>query len=94
MADNLDVDSWADENPWPRDHFRNKPRVAAELLSRSAAHFLTEHLAGKRPAVPDCVWSGDECWIIEWPHGAAGWRINAFAKEVAAELAKMKSETT
>lgn len=85
MADNLDIDdlAWSDENPWPRTHFKNKPEVAAAGLSRSAREFLLDHLAGKRPSVPNCVWSGDECWVIEWPLGANGWRVNAFAREVA-----------
>lgn len=80
--------AWKDENPWPRLHFKNDVRAAAESLTRDSKAFLLAQVAGKRPAVPDSVWHGSDCWVLET--GGTGWRVNPFARQVAAYLAKQQ----
>ena len=75
-----------DENPWPRLHFENDPKRAADNLSPCSRRFLLAHARGeKKPVVPDSVWHGHDCWVIEM--NGISWRIHSFAREVMAVLA-------
>jgi hypothetical protein len=77
------------ENEWPRQHFKNDPRAAAESLAKDNRAFLLAHSKGRKPAVPDNVWHGKDSWVLE--HDGRGWRIGVFAREVMTVLAKEKS---
>lgn len=76
-------------NLWPRQHFGGNVRDAADSLTRASRKFLLALKAGERPPVPDSVWHGNDCWVLE-TH-ADGWHVNEFAREVADYLAKWKS---
>jgi hypothetical protein len=56
----------------------------ADTITCASHKFLLGHSRGQKPAVPDSVWHGDDCWIIEWPLGANGWRISERGHECMA----------
>lgn len=63
---------------------RTKAENDAMSITRDSREFLIAHAAGKRPAVPDSAWHGNDCWIIEC--GAGGWRISERALLATAVL--------
>lgn len=57
----------------------------ADAITRDSREFLLARLNGKKPAVPDSVWHGNDCWIIET--GGGGWKISKRGQAVMSVLA-------
>lgn len=55
-----------------------------ECITRDSRDFLLARVRGERPVVPDSVWHGADCWVIET--GAYGWKISERGREAMAVL--------
>ena len=47
---------------WAHDNF-GSVQAAALSLNKATVRYIKERGAGKRPAVPDVLWQGDDCWL-------------------------------
>lgn len=56
----------------------------ADTITRDSREFLLSYSRGERPAVPDSVWHGRDCWVIET--GARGWMLSERGRELMAFL--------
>lgn len=63
------------------------PGERAASLNAKAKEWLLGTLRGKRVAVPDCVWHGNDCDLIEFSGG--GWRVSDFGHSVARQFSRV-----
>lgn len=64
---------------------KTQPENDADTITRDSREFLLSHARGeKKPAVPDSVWHGNDCWILN--HGGRGWIISERGREAMAVL--------
>lgn len=63
---------------------KTKAENDADTITRDSREFLLAHSRHESPAVPDSVWHGVDCWVLET--GGAGWRISERGLEAMAVL--------
>lgn len=64
---------------------KTKAENDADTITRASREFLLAHALGeKQPAVPDSVWHGNDCWILN--HGGRGWVISERGRKAMAVL--------
>lgn len=61
-----------------------KAEADANSMTRCSREFLLAHSRGEKPAVPDSVWHGNDCWVLQT--GGDGWRISERGREAMALL--------
>lgn len=71
---------------------KTQAETDAGLVTRDGQEFLVNHLAGNTHPMPNSVWRGSDCWMIET--NPMGWRISDRGRDLAALLASRKPKST
>lgn len=59
-------------------------------MTNASKKFLEDYAAGKRSAVPDSVWQGNDCWLITV--SGQGWNFSERGKKELQRIANLDTK--